>query len=65
MADSPDVVMQRLHDEHAGALWGHCRGPAPMTTHGRFRPMRLGLRRTTRGGWATRVITDWACQSVG
>jgi RNA polymerase sigma-70 factor (ECF subfamily) len=24
MADSPDVVMQRLHDEHAGALWGHC-----------------------------------------
>jgi RNA polymerase sigma-70 factor (ECF subfamily) len=24
MATSPDVVMQRLHDEHAGALWGHC-----------------------------------------
>ncbi|HEX4472969.1 MAG TPA: sigma-70 family RNA polymerase sigma factor [Nocardioides sp.] len=24
MAQSPDVVMQRLHDEHAGALWGHC-----------------------------------------
>jgi RNA polymerase sigma-70 factor, ECF subfamily len=24
MAESPDVVMQRLHDEHAGALWGHC-----------------------------------------
>jgi RNA polymerase sigma-70 factor (ECF subfamily) len=24
MADSPDVVMQRLHDEHSGALWGHC-----------------------------------------
>jgi len=21
---SPDAVMQRLHDEHAGALWGHC-----------------------------------------
>ena len=24
MAESPDVVMQRLHDEQAGALWGHC-----------------------------------------
>ena len=24
MAESPDVVMQRLHDEHSGALWGHC-----------------------------------------
>jgi RNA polymerase sigma-70 factor, ECF subfamily len=24
MSQSPDVVMQRLHDEHAGALWGHC-----------------------------------------
>jgi RNA polymerase sigma-70 factor (ECF subfamily) len=24
MANSPDVVMQRLHDDHSGALWGHC-----------------------------------------
>src|SRR3954451_18745441 len=24
MADSADAVMQRLHAEHAGALWGHC-----------------------------------------
>jgi RNA polymerase sigma-70 factor, ECF subfamily len=24
MAESADAVLQRLHDEHAGALWGHC-----------------------------------------
>ena len=23
-AANPDAMMQRLHDEHAGALWGHC-----------------------------------------
>ena len=34
MADSPEVVMQRLHDEHAGALWGHC---LRLTNHDRAR----------------------------
>jgi RNA polymerase sigma-70 factor, ECF subfamily len=34
MSDSPDVVMQRLHDEHAGALWGHC---LRLTNHDRAR----------------------------
>ena len=34
MAESPDVVMQRLHDEHAGALWGHC---LRLTNHDRAR----------------------------
>ncbi len=24
MADSPEAVMQQLHDEHAAALWGYC-----------------------------------------
>src|SRR5262245_50511077 len=24
MAESPVVLMQRLHDEHAAALWGYC-----------------------------------------
>jgi RNA polymerase sigma-70 factor (ECF subfamily) len=34
MAVSPDVVMQRVHDEHAGALWGHC---LRLTHHDRAR----------------------------
>ena len=24
MPESAEALMQRLHDEHAGALWGHC-----------------------------------------
>ena len=34
MAESADAVMQRLHAEHAGALWGHC---LRLTNHDRAR----------------------------
>jgi RNA polymerase sigma-70 factor (ECF subfamily) len=60
MADSPDVVMQRLHDEHAGALWGHC---LRLTNHDRARAEDV-CQETLLRAWRHASVLDESQGSV-
>jgi RNA polymerase sigma-70 factor, ECF subfamily len=60
MADSPDVVMQRLHDEHAGALWGHC---LRLTNHDRARAEDV-CQETLLRAWRNASLLDESQGSV-
>jgi RNA polymerase sigma-70 factor (ECF subfamily) len=60
MADSPDVVMQRLHDEHAGALWGHC---LRLVNHDRARAEDV-CQETLLRAWKNASLLDEAQGSV-
>jgi RNA polymerase sigma-70 factor (ECF subfamily) len=54
MAQSPDVVMQRLHDDHAGALWGHC---LRLTNYDRARA-EVVCRETLLRAWRNASLLD-------
>ena len=60
MADSPDVVMQRLHDDHAGALWGHC---LRLTNHDRARAEDV-CQETLLRAWRNASVLDESQGSV-
>jgi RNA polymerase sigma-70 factor (ECF subfamily) len=60
MAQSPDVVMQRLHDEHAGALWGHC---LRLTNHDRARAEDV-CQETLLRAWRNASLLDESQGSV-
>jgi RNA polymerase sigma-70 factor (ECF subfamily) len=60
MADSPDVVMQRLHDDHAGALWGHC---LRLTNHDRARAEDV-CQETLLRAWRNASLLDETQGSV-
>src|ERR1700755_3349461 len=60
MADSPTVVMQRLHDEHAGALWGHC---LRLTHHDRARAEDV-CQETLLRAWRNASLLDESQGSV-
>ncbi len=60
MADSPDVVMQRLHDEHGGALWGHC---LRLTNHDRARAEDV-CQETLLRAWRNAALLDEGQGSV-
>jgi RNA polymerase sigma-70 factor, ECF subfamily len=60
MAESPDVVMQRLHDEHAGALWGHC---LRLTNHDRVRAEDV-CQETLLRAWRNASLLDESQGSV-
>jgi RNA polymerase sigma-70 factor (ECF subfamily) len=60
MADSPDVVMQRLHDEHAGALWGHC---LRLVNHDRARAEDI-CQETLLRAWRNASLLDESQGSV-
>jgi len=60
MADSPDVVMQRLHDDHAGALWGHC---LRLTNHDRARAEDV-CQETLLRAWRNASLLDESQGSV-
>ncbi len=60
MAESPDVVMQRLHDEHAGALWGHC---LRLTHHDRARAEDV-CQETLLRAWRNASLLDESQGSV-
>jgi len=60
VAQSPDAVMQRLHDEHAGALWGHC---LRLTNHDRARAEDV-CQETLLRAWRNAAILDESQGSV-
>ena len=60
MAESPDVVMQRLHDEHGGALWGHC---LRLTNHDRARAEDI-CQETLLRAWRNANVLDESQGSV-
>jgi RNA polymerase sigma-70 factor, ECF subfamily len=60
MAESPDVVMQRLHDDHAGALWGHC---LRLTNHDRARAEDV-CQETLLRAWRNASLLDETQGSV-
>jgi RNA polymerase sigma-70 factor, ECF subfamily len=60
MADSPEVVMQRLHEEHAGALWGHC---LRLTNHDRARAEDV-CQETLLRAWRNASLLDESQGSV-
>jgi RNA polymerase sigma-70 factor, ECF subfamily len=60
MANSPEVVMQRLHDEHAGALWGHC---LRLTNHDRARAEDV-CQETLLRAWRNAALLDESQGSV-
>ena len=60
MAESPDVVMQRLHDEHGGALWGHC---LRLTHHDRARAEDV-CQETLLRAWRNAALLDEGQGSV-
>src|SRR4029079_15459848 len=60
MAESPDVVMQRLHDEHAGALWGH---RLRLTNHDRARAEDV-CQETLLRAWRNASLLDESQGSV-
>ena len=60
MAESPDVVMQRLHDEHGGALWGHC---LRLTNHDRARAEDV-CQETLLRAWRNASLLDESQGSV-
>jgi RNA polymerase sigma-70 factor, ECF subfamily len=60
MTQSPDAVMQRLHDEHAGALWGHC---LRLTNHDRPRAEDV-CQETLLRAWRNASILDESQGSV-
>jgi RNA polymerase sigma-70 factor (ECF subfamily) len=60
MAESPDVVMQRLHDDHAGALWGHC---LRLTNHDRARAEDV-CQETLLRAWRNASLLDESQGSV-
>jgi RNA polymerase sigma-70 factor, ECF subfamily len=60
MADSPDAVMQRLHDDHAGALWGHC---LRLTNHDRVRAEDV-CQETLLRAWRNASLLDESQGSV-
>ena len=60
MATSPDVVMQRLHDDHAGALWGHC---LRLTNHDRARAEDV-CQETLLRAWKNASLLDESQGSV-
>jgi RNA polymerase sigma-70 factor (ECF subfamily) len=60
MSASPDVVMQRLHDEHAGALWGHC---LRLTNYDRARAEDV-CQETLLRAWRNAALLDEAQGSV-
>jgi RNA polymerase sigma-70 factor (ECF subfamily) len=59
-AQSPDAVMQRLHDEHAGALWGHC---LRLTNYDRARAEDV-CQETLLRAWRNASILDESQGSV-
>ena len=59
-AQSPDAVMQRLHDEHAGALWGHC---LRLTNYDRVRAEDV-CQETLLRAWRNASILDESQGSV-
>lgn len=59
-ATSPDAVMQRLHDEHAGALWGHC---LRLTSYDRVRAEDV-CQETLLRAWRNAAILDESQGSV-
>ena len=60
MAQSLDAVMLRLHDEHAGALWGHC---LRLTNHDRARAEDV-CQETLLRAWRNASILDESQGSV-
>jgi RNA polymerase sigma-70 factor, ECF subfamily len=60
MSDSADAVMQRLHDEHAGALWGHC---LRLTNHDRARAEDV-CQETLLRAWRNAELLDETQGSV-
>jgi len=60
MADSADAVMQRLHAEHAGALWGHC---LRLTNHDRARAEDV-CQETLLRAWRNAELLDETQGSV-
>jgi RNA polymerase sigma-70 factor, ECF subfamily len=60
MAANPDAVMQQLHHEHAGALWGHC---LRLTNHDRVRAEDL-CQETLLRAWRNASLLDESQGSV-
>ena len=60
MAANPDAVMQQLHQEHAGALWGHC---LRLTNHDRVRAEDL-CQETLLRAWRNASLLDESQGSV-
>ena len=59
-AANPDAVMQRLHDAHAGALWGHC---LRLTGYDRARAEDV-CQETLLRAWRNATILDESQGSV-